>query len=420
MAIPQVTVLFLDLVLIFVLAHALGVIARRLDQPAVIGEILAGILFGPTFFGGAITKTLFPTDVQLFLTALANVGVAVFMFAVGLELDQALLRGRGIVVAAVSAGSILVPFGLGVVLALYLVQNHPTTERLGFALFIGAAMSITAFPVLARILTDRNMHRTMIGGLALACAAVDDVLAWSLLAVAIVVADRGGPDEWLILFLAPYLLLMFGVVRPLMRRLVVRRHSAFPPFVRVVVAIMAGLFISSAMTQWMGLHFILGAFLFGLIMPREGAEQLREEIAEGARRFSGVVLPVFFLVAGLKVDLSHVDAGGLKDLALILLVAIGGKFTGAFLASRACGVQTRQSAAVATLMNTRGLTELVILSVGLQLGLLGRSLYSFMVVMAVVTTTMAGPLLAVIYPRQFIEQDRADAGHRMNTYRLPS
>ncbi|WP_238606681.1 cation:proton antiporter [Amycolatopsis sp. Poz14] len=185
-----VLALLFDLALIIALAQVLGAVARRLGQPPVIGEILAGLLMGPTLFGGAIARTVFPVDVRPSLTALANVGVAVFMFVVGLELERGLLRGQGRVAVTVAMGSIVVPFGLRVLLASHLARDHANGNRLGFVLFLGAAMSVTAFPVLARILADRGMINTPLGGLALACAAVDDVLAWSLLAV--VVAPAGG------------------------------------------------------------------------------------------------------------------------------------------------------------------------------------------------------------------------------------
>jgi Kef-type K+ transport system membrane component KefB len=402
----QTVLLLVDLALILVLARMLGALATKLGQPAVIGEILAGILVGPTLFGGSIANTLFPLDVRPFLTALANVGVAVFMFIIGLELDTKLLRGKGKIASTVSSLSMVLPFVLGVTLALYLVRNHTTTGRLGFVLFMGAAMSVTAFPVLARILRDRGMHHTPLGVLALACAAVDDVLAWSLLAVVVAVAGAGGPGQLLILGVIPYVALMFGVVRPLLRWLAARRQASEGLTAGVLATVLAGLLLSGGLTEWIGLHFIFGAFLFGIIMPREGAEQLRSEIGVRVGHVNGVLLlPVFFIVAGLKVDLSKLGWAGLGELGLVLVVAIGGKFLGAFLGARAHGMPARESAALATLMNTRGLTELIILSVGLQRGVLDADLYTVMVVMAVVTTAMAGPLLGLIYPQRIFLGD---------------
>ncbi|MGW4826609.1 cation:proton antiporter domain-containing protein [Amycolatopsis japonica] len=412
----QATFLLLDLGLIILLARLLGMVARRLDQPAVIGEVLAGILVGPTLFDGAISDTLFPKDTRPFLGALANIGVALFMFVVGLELDRVLLRGKGRIAVTVSLGSILLPFGFGTLLALHLIDSHPNGHRLGFVLFMGAAMSVTAFPVLARILADRGMGGTILGGLALACAAVDDLLAWLLLAVVVAVSGAGGTDQLLILLFLPYLAFMFWGVRPLLRHLCKGGLTG-----TTLAVVLAGLLVSGALTEWIGLHFIFGAFLFGVVMPRVPAVDLSRQLADRIGSLNSVLLlPVFFIVAGLKVDLSAVGAIGLGELGLILLAAVGGKFAGAFAGARVHGLPIRKAGALATLMNTRGLTELIILSVGLQLGVLDQRLYALMVVMAVVTTAMAGPLLRLIYPRRYVERDREEAVSGGGALAVPS
>jgi Kef-type K+ transport system membrane component KefB len=393
----QATMLLLGLAVIVVMARLLGLLARKLRQPAVIGEVLAGILLGPTLLPQVVGQALFPMDVRPLLTALANIGVALFMFLIGLELDRDLLRGKGRVAASVSLGSIVLPFALGSTLALYLIKNHPNDNRLGFVLFLGAAMSVTAFPVLARILTDRKISRTRLGGIALTCAAVDDVLAWTMLAVVVAIAGNGGASQWRLLLVIPYVLIMMFVARPLLRRLV-SGEEITPGAWATVLAV---LLVSGAATEWIGLHFIFGAFLAGVLMPRTGTEVIRHAVVDRIGGLnSALLLPVFFVVAGLKVDLSKVDAAGLGELGLILLVAIGGKFLGAFAGARFNAMPVRESAALATLMNTRGLTELIILTVGLQLGVLDGPLYSLMVVMAVVTTAMAGPLLTWLIPPQ--------------------
>jgi Kef-type K+ transport system membrane component KefB len=395
----QTSALLLGLAVIVLLARLLGALARRAGQPAVIGEVLAGIALGPTLFHGAISEALFPVSVRPLLSALAAVGVAVFMFIVGLEWDAAMIRGSGNLAAAVSLSSILLPFGLGTVLALHLMDDYGTGNKTAFMLFMGIAMSITAFPVLARILTDRRLSRTPLGAIALACASIDDVLAWSLLAVVVAVSGGAGADQWRILLAVPYLLGMVFVLRPLLHRLAARGGELrLTP--AVFASVLVGLLLSAAVTEWVGLHYIFGAFLFGVILPRPGGERLRAEVQERLGQLSGtLLLPVFFLVAGLQVDLSGLGASALGTLALILLVAVGGKFTGAFLAARLHRMPVKESAALATLMNTRGLTELIVLNVGLQLGYLGQNLYSLMVVMAVVTTAMAGPLLSWILGR---------------------
>jgi Kef-type K+ transport system membrane component KefB len=414
---PQTAaILLLDLAVIVGLARLLGMLARRLGQPAVIGEILGGILLGPTLFGGALTRSLFPAEVRPSLTMLANVGVAVFMFLVGLDLDRGLLRGQGRIAASVSLSAIVLPFGLGALLALYLLGHHPTHQRLAFVLFIGTAMSITAFPVLARILTDKGLLDTPFGALALACASIDDVLAWSLLAVVAALAGAA-TNPWHVLLVVPYAAVLLLVVRPLLDRLAARasatRLTTRPVAARfggaaVLIAVSAGLWLSTEATGWMGLHLIFGAFLFGVAMPREEGVQLRERVLPWIRLVCSILLlPVFFMIVGLNVNLSKLDGTALGDLGLILLVAIGGKCVGAFTAARLNRVPVRYSAALAVLINTRGLTELIVLTVGLQLAVLNTQLYSLMVVMALVTTAMAGVLLRFVYPDHRIREDMA-------------
>ncbi|MGW0505786.1 cation:proton antiporter domain-containing protein [Micromonospora sp. NPDC003241] len=396
----QVPTLLLALALISLLAFGAGAVARRLRQPPVIGEVVVGILLGPTLFNGLISDTLFPTDIRPFLTALATIGVVLFMFTVGAELNAGLLRGRRMVAGTVAAGSIALPFGLGALLALYLFPRHPTDSKLGFVLFMGAAMSVTAFPVLARILIDRGLSRTWLGSVALACAAIDDVLAWTLLAVVVAVAGAGAGSIWVLLFV-PYVLAMFLVVRPLLRRLLAERTEGGPPRPAALVITLVGLLLSAAFTDWIGLHFIFGAFLFGVVMPRSVLPEqgVTAQVSERITHLNSMLLlPIFFVVAGLKVNLSTMDVSDAIELGLILAVAVGGKFVGAFAAARLGGVAPRPASALAVLMNTRGLTELIILAVGLELGMLDGQLYSSMVVMALVTTAMAGPLLQLLYP----------------------
>ncbi len=400
----QAATLMFDLALILAAAHLLGALARRLDQPPVIGEILAGILLGPSLFHGSLSATLFPMDVRPALAALADIGVAVFMFVVGLELDHKLLRNSRATAIGMSVGSIALAFGLGSLLALYLWHDHKASSHLAFVLFVGAAMSITAFPVLARILTDRGMARTELGGLAMAGAAVGDVLAWTLLAAILAFTDS--QQSWHILLVLPYVPIMLFVVRPLLGKLVAARFGDGKLTVGFLVVLIVLLLVSGGLTEWFGLHFIFGAFFAGAIMPRQGTARLRAEIRDRVGMVSGVLLlPVYFAVAGLNVNLSTVGARGLGELGLILVVAVGGKFIGAYTGSRVTGMSARQSTTLGILMNTRGLTELIILSVGLQLHLLDSSLYSLMVVMAVVTTAMTGPLLRLSYPRQQLDAD---------------
>ncbi|HEX2316173.1 MAG TPA: cation:proton antiporter [Thermomonospora sp.] len=406
----RVDILLLDIVVVLALARLLGMGAKLVGQPPVIGEILAGILLGPTLLGDTIGKDLFPADLRPVLKGLADVGLVLFMFVVGMELDQKLVRGKGRVAASVSLGSTLLPFGLGCLVALWLAGDHDQGKTLAFVLFFGAAMSATAFPVLARILTDREMHRTRLGGLALACAAIIDVLAWTVLAVVVAIAGSGGSGQWHVALAVPFALVMFLGVRPLLRRLVGAYERAGRLTPNLLALVLIGLFASAWATEWMHVHFIFGAFLFGAVMPREGAEKLNHEILERLEQLAVLLLlPMFFVVAGMSVDLTTLDLSSVGVLAVILFVAVFGKIGGAYAAARLHRVPGRQAAALAALINTRGLTEIVILSVGLQKGVLDTELYSLMVVMALVTTAMTGPLLSWVYPARQVARDLAEA-----------
>jgi Kef-type K+ transport system membrane component KefB len=408
MSLNDVQLLLADVAFIIILARLLGTAAKFVGQPPVVGEILAGILLGPTFFHAAITKALFPTSLTSPLTALADIGLVLFMFVVGYEVDLRLIRGRERVAVGVSVGSVILPLGLGTALGVWLAHRNHLPHVSTFALFIGTAMAATAFPVLARILTDRGLHRTRIGGIALASAAIADVLAWTLLAV--VVGLAGSSAQWKVLLAIPYAAAMFGIVRPLLRRLsrFYRQAGRLTP--NVLATVLAGLLLSCYATNWMGLHFIFGAFLFGVIMPRENVLGLREEILERLEQLSVLVLlPIYFVVSGLSINLSTIGSSGLEELGAILVVAIVGKLVGAYLGAQLTGVRGRNAGVIATLMNTRGLTELVILGVGLQLHILTKPLYALMVVMALVTTAMSGPLLKAIYPDRVMQRDLAAA-----------
>ena len=408
MSLNDVQLLLADVAFIIILARLLGTAAKLLGQPPVLGEILAGILLGPTFFHGTITKALFPTSLISPLTALADIGLVLFMFVVGYEVDLRLIRGRERVAVGVSTCSVILPLGLGTALGVWLAHRNHLHHVSTFALFIGTAMAATAFPVLARILTDRGLHRTRIGGIALASAAIADVLAWALLAV--VVALAGSSAQWKVLLAIPYAAAMFGIVRPLLRRLSRYYLQAGRLTPNILATVLAGLLLSAWATNWMGLHFIFGAFLFGIVMPRENVLGMREEILDRLLQVSVLVLlPIYFVVAGLSINLSTIGSSGLVELVAILVVAIVGKLVGAYLGAQFTGVHGRNAGVIATLMNTRGLTELVILGVGLQLHILTKPLYTLMVVMALVTTAMSGPLLKAIYPDRVMQHDLAAA-----------
>jgi Kef-type K+ transport system membrane component KefB len=421
MGLQEITAFVLiDIAIIMAAARLAGRLARRLGQPAVLGEIVAGIALGPTLLGllpGGLDRVLFPIETRPYLGVLSQVGLVLFMFIVGLELDLSLVRSRRRTALAVSTSSVLLPFCLGFLLAFLLYPRHDQpggrhVDFAAFALFLGISMSITAFPVLARMLTERRLHRTPVGVLALACAAVDDVLAWSLLAVAVAVGE-GGTVAGVLRILAPtlvYVLVMLLLVRPALRRSLVPRYRLAGRLTPDVFAIvLAGLLVSAWLTDRIGVHSIFGAFVFGAIVPREDAGLTRELLERLEQVILLLLLPLFFVVTGLQVDVRAVGWDQLWQLALILLVAMVGKLLGAAAAARLRRVPRRQAGALGVLMNARGLTELVILQVGAQLGILDKAMFTMLVIMALVTTAVTGPLLRVVYPDRMATRDIAAA-----------
>lgn len=383
----QMTVLLLDLVLIIGLARTLGGLARRFGQPAVIGEIAAGILVGPTILGAGLSSAIFPTEVTPQLTALANIGVVIFMFLAGLEVDREQISGHGRSITTIALSSFATPFLLGCAVALWPLARHHQDNRLGFTLFIGCALAVTAFPVLARILQDRGLFTTSLGQLGLGSAAIVDILAWGALAAVFALARPEFDDHWRLLLLIPLLTALWWGVRPALTRITDGRRSE----AATITVGITGALMTAAVTEWMGLHLIFGAFLFGVIFPRSE----RPTVEPGARLVSSIFLPAFFVCAGLRVDLSGLDKAAWVEAALILAAAVLGKLGGTYAAARVCRFDKQTSGAVAALMNTRGLTELVVLNVGLTIGVIDTQLYSILVMMALVTTAMTAPLLTV-------------------------
>ena len=414
---------FLAIAVVIAVARLTGAVARKLRQPAVVGEIIGGILLGPTFVGalpGDLDQLLFPDEIRPYLTVIANLGLIIFMFIVGLELDADLIKGKERIAGFISASSIVLPMTLGIVLALFLHEAHDVVDGeqvplLPFALFMGAAMSITAFPVLARILVDRGMYRTQIGALTLASAAVDDVLAWALLAIVLAVVKTGSFLTWefpRILGLSiVFALAMFLVVRPLLTRLLPVYNKTGRVSNNMMSIIVGGFLLSAFFTSEIGVHHILGAFVFGSVMPRRDAKAMNHEVLDRLEQLTVVLLlPVFFVTTGLGVDIGALRASDIGVLGLILLTACAGKFIGATVAARVQGVRPwRKAAAIGSLMNTRGLTELIILSIGREAGVLDDRLFTMMVVMAVATTVMTEPALRLFYPDRMLNRDVAAA-----------
>jgi Kef-type K+ transport system membrane component KefB len=388
--------------LILLLGFLLGSLMRRFRQPTVIGEITAGIILGPSALGllpGDITHRLFTSDVRTMLSAIAQMGLLLFVFKIGWEFDRNLLLGRRAAAAAVSVSSIVLSFMLGAGLAFLLYSRHSrvrdhVVSSTAFAVFLGAAMAVTAFPVLARILADNRMLHTTVGALALASAAIDDLLAWCLLALvsAIVTAGGGGSLIQIAGLSIVYVALMFLVVRPVLA-ILVRRFSPAGASPYLLGMLAAGVFVSSYATTLIGIHAIFGAFLFGIIMPRESADTLQRHVRKPLDIVNALLLPVFFVVTGLGVNIGALSATNVLELVAVIVVACAGKFIGAAVPARVFGMPWRQAGTLGLLMNTRGLTELIILNAGLGLGVLDTPMFTMMTIMALFTTALAGPLL---------------------------
>lgn len=403
--------LMLAMAVVILFARLVGALVARIGQPRVMGEVLAGILLGPTLLGAVATDAsaiIFPVEVKGLLAGAADIGLAYYMFLVGLELDPRLLRGRVRQAVVVSNASVAVPMLCGVGLAIVLHDGYAPAgvPLLPFALFLGVSMSITAFPVLARILVERRMLQRPIGALAMAAAAVDDVTAWSLLAVASATAATIGmgsePARHPVLVIG--LAVVFAIVMATgVRRLLARAATAVDEAGHVPAswmgAIFVGVLLAAAVAGLIGIAPIFGAFVLGLVMPRR--EALTRDVALRIEDFVSIVLlPLFFAVAGLKADILKLRDIDLIGLTLVLVgVAIAAKFLSAAVAARVTGMSGRESLAIGALMNTRGLTELIVLSIGHEKGVIGDDLFTMLVVMALVTTFMAGPLLRLIDPR---------------------
>lgn len=398
-------VFFLAVAVVMLVARLFGWIAVKIAQPRVMGEVVAGIVLGPTLFGMLapdLQAALFPKDIIPAIGVVANLGLIFYMFLVGLEIDPSQLKGRIAQAAAISNASVALPMMLGIAVALPIYELvGPDKKFVAFALFMGVSMSITAFPVLARILVERRMLKRPVGALSLACAAIDDVTAWFLIALATAVAVAGSGSEVLktVALAIVFCLVMGFLVRPLLGRM----SDAYDQAGRVpsgwVVAIFAGVLLSAYTTEEIGIALIFGAFIMGAVMPRHA--ELTEDVTHRIEDFVvTLLLPLFFAFTGLRTNVGLLDRPELWLLTGVLIaVAIVGKLVGAMLAARFTGFDWRASGVIGTLMNTRGLTELIVLNLALEAGVISEALFAALVLMALVTTFMAGPLLRLLDPK---------------------
>ena len=395
--------LFLQLLIIIVVSGVMSRIFSRVGQPSVVGEMAAGILLGPSLFGllaPNMFSVVFPQDSLGTLGLLSQIGVCFFMFVVGMEVNMKHMRSMAHAAVAVSHASILIPSLLGVMLAYYLFVDlgAPGTTFTAFALFMGISMSITAFPVLARIIKERNLSGTALGTTAVTCAAVDDVTAWSLLPFVVAISRAGslGGSVVTVLSTLVFVAIMLAFVRRGLPRWIGPKRMSDTEPTRVTLIIIVSLVMISAMsTEIIGVHALFGAFLAGTVMP--DVHEFRQRISIRVESFSSVLLlPVFFTYTGLRTQIGLIgDLNGWLLCLLIVAVATIGKLGGSAIAARLTGMGWRDSLQLGALMNTRGLMELIVLNIGYDLGILSSRIFAMLVVMALVTTILTGPLLSL-------------------------
>lgn len=397
-----IALLLLQIVVILMTARLFGWLFQQIGQPSVMGEIIAGIVLGPSLIGKffpEFSAVLFPASSLGSLKFLSHIGLILFMFIVGMELNLNVLRTKAHEAVVISHASIVIPFTLGMGLAYFMYASFapPSVEFLPFALFIGIAMSITAFPVLARIVQERKLQHTRVGSVAITCAAVDDISAWCILAAVIAVAKSGSfvGSVYTIGFALAYIFIMLKVVKPFLQRMA-RITGADGEISKQMVAVfLLTLIVSCYATEIIGIHALFGAFMVGVIMPenmgfRNVFIQKTEDVAVI------LLLPLFFVFSGLRTQVGLLNDPHLWMVTgIIILIAVAGKFIGSALTARLVGQSWRDSLMIGALMNTRGLMELVALNIGYDLGLLTPEVFTMMVIMALVTTFMTGPALTL-------------------------
>lgn len=397
------SILLAQIIIIVLVARSIGWIFKKIGQPSVIGEILSGILLGPSLVGmyfPEFSSALFPIESLGNLQFLSQIGLIFFMFVIGMELDLKVLKNKANDAVVISHASIIIPFALGMGLSYFIYDSFApaNTQFLSFALFMGIAMSITAFPVLARIVQERGIHKTKLGTVIITCAAADDITAWCILAAVIALVKAGSLVSALytILLAFSYVLFMLKIVRPFLIRIgEINAHKTHLSK-QVVAIFLIILLISSWATETIGIHALFGAFIAGAIMP--DISKFRDAFIEKVEDISLIILlPLFFVFTGLRTEIGLINDTHLWAITgIIILVAVSGKFIGSALTARFVGQTWKDSLIIGALMNTRGLMELVVLNIGYDLGILSPEIFSMMVIMALFTTFMTGPSLDFI------------------------
>ncbi|MBC5838450.1 cation:proton antiporter domain-containing protein [Flavobacterium muglaense] len=396
-------ILLAQIVTIILVARIFGWVFKKIGQPTVIGEIIAGIVLGPSLVGmyfPEFSAALFPVESLGNLKFLSQIGLILFMFVIGMELDIKVLKNKASEAVVISHASIVIPFALGIGLSYYVYNNFAPhgVEFLSFSLFMGIAMSITAFPVLARIVQEREIHKTKLGAIVITCAAADDITAWCLLAVVIAIVKAGDfvGSLYVISLALLYVGIMIFVVKPFLKRIGDLYGSKDNIGKPVIAIFFLFLILSSYATEVIGIHALFGAFMMGAIMP--DVAKFRMIFIDKVEDVSVILLlPLFFVFTGLKTEVGLINDPYLwKVTGAIILVAVVGKFLGSALAAKFVGQNWKDSLTIGALMNTRGLMELIVLNIGLELKVLTPAVFTMMVIMALVTTFMTGPALDLI------------------------
>jgi Kef-type K+ transport system membrane component KefB len=397
------SVLLLQIIVIIAFARLFGFLFKKIGQPAVIGEIVAGIVLGPSIIGAyfpEVSHFLFPAASLPTLGFLSQVGLILFMFIIGMELDLKAIGKQAYGAVIISHASIIIPYTLGVALAYYIYHEYAPANItfLSFALFMGISMSITAFPVLARILQEKGLTRSRLGAMALTCAAADDLTAWCILAAVIALVKSGSSLSvfFTIALAIVYVLIMLKMVRPYLERLSKIYSSKEKKRTPIIAFFFIMLIISSYISSIIGIHALFGAFMAGAIMP--ASFDFRKIVIDKIEDVSIILLlPLFFVMTGLRTQIGLINQGHLWiTFGWILLVAVAGKFGGSALAARMVGQSWKDSLSIGVLMNTRGLMQLIVLNIGYDLGILTPEIFAMMVLMALVTTFMTGPAMDLI------------------------
>lgn len=396
-------VFILQLIIIIIASRLCAFLFKKIGQPPVMGEIIAGIALGPSLFGSLaphVSAFIFPPSSLGNLQMISQIGLILFMFVIGMELDLNIIKKKARSAVFISNASIILPFALGSGLSVFLYQNYAPTgvSKLAFALFMGIAMSITAFPVLARVLKEKNLSHTKLGAVALTATAINDVTGWCVLAfvIALAKADAMYTSFYTLGATLAYMGVMLFIIRPFLKKLSTQKSNDTLIKQSTLAIIFLILLGSAYACEVIGIHALFGAFMAGVVMPLEW--DFRKLIIDKIEDVASIMfLPIFFVLTGLRTEINTLTDPALWSVCLVIIaLAIIGKFGGSYIAARMAGESNHDSLAIGALMNTRGLMELIILNIGYDLGILSPEIFTMMVIMALVTTFMTSPMLDLL------------------------